>query len=57
MLLGNVNGLLAMMDSFKASPDIKTFSQLLEILPPSTELEEVIILTKCFVKCRNVNYG
>ncbi|CAH1400229.1 unnamed protein product [Nezara viridula] len=43
MLLGNTDGFFAMMDLFKAVPDIKTFSQLLDIIPSTTEAEHKLI--------------
>lgn len=43
MLIGNMEGFFAMMDLFKAVPDIKTFTQLLDIIPPTTEMENKLI--------------
>nr|XP_014280697.1 pentatricopeptide repeat-containing protein 1, mitochondrial isoform X2 [Halyomorpha halys] len=43
MLLGNTEGLFGMMDFFKVVPDIKTFTQLLEIIPSTTEVEDKLI--------------
>lgn len=43
MMLGNLHGLFHTMDLCKACPDIKTFSLLIEILPPSDDMEEALV--------------
>ena len=42
-MLGGVSGMLARMDCDKATPDVKTFSLLLELMPLSLEAENDLL--------------
>ncbi len=44
-LIGGWEGFLQMMSSLKLKPDIKTFTLLLECLPPDLEEEEKLLLS------------
>ncbi|RZF33504.1 hypothetical protein LSTR_LSTR010160 [Laodelphax striatellus] len=43
LLIGGCNGFLEQMDAFKVKPDIKTFTLLLESLPPTLSSEQALL--------------
>lgn len=53
LLCGGASGFLREMDAAKAEPDIKTFTQLIEVIPPTIAAEKKIIATvrRMAVKC------
>lgn len=53
LLLGGMSGFLHEMQMYKAEPTIKTFTQLLEVIPPTLAAEKKIIATiqRLGIKC------
>lgn len=53
LLLGGMSGYLEVMEHFKITPDIKTYTELLEVIPPTLAAEKKLIATirKAGVKC------
>lgn len=53
LLLGGISGFLREMELTKAEPDIKTFSELIEVIPPTNAAEKKIIaiIRRRGVKC------
>lgn len=50
VLLGSMEGMFSTMDACKVKPDIKTFSLLRDILPPTDEAEEVSTILSYYCK-------
>lgn len=53
LLLGGLSGFLKTMNDFEVKPDIKTFTELLETIPPTIAAEKKLISTikKAGIKC------
>lgn len=53
LLLGGAKGLLNEMEKIKVAPNIKTFTALLDVIPPTNTAEHQIVETirKCKIKC------
>lgn len=53
LLCGGVSGFLRAMETAKAEPDIKTFTQLIEVIPPTLAAEKKVIaaVRRMAVKC------
>lgn len=53
LLLGGASGFLREMEKARVTPDIKTFTQLIDVIPPTHAAEKMVIATirKLGIKC------
>ena len=53
LLLGGLSGFLEVMQLFQVAPDIKTYTELLEVIPPTVAAEKRLLgsLRKASIKC------